>query len=52
MSASDLRVLLAATTDLNSKYHSEIVTEFALNGLGILEQVRDKTRLAKHRQKR
>lgn len=44
MEASHLTELLDATRALNAKYHSEIVTEFALNGLGILEQVRDKTR--------
>lgn len=39
ISGKDLEAFLARTKALNIKYNSHIVTEFAFNGFGILEQV-------------
>lgn len=40
ISGDDLEDFLARTQKLNSEYNSEIVTEFAFNGMGILEKVK------------
>lgn len=39
MTATDLNDLLTAQNSFNSVHNSDIVTEFAFNGIGILNQV-------------
>lgn len=40
MTADDLNSLRIAQENFNTLYRSDIVTEFAFNGIGILNQVR------------